>query len=89
MWMTEENSSFKIKLIDWEMVGIGSGPQELGQYIISHMDPMERKLFERELVERRTSKEKCCSWEFCWEEYKIGGVERWIWFLVYFIDLRL
>ena len=24
-------------------------------------------------------------WDYCWREYKIGGVERWIWFLVYFV----
>ena len=34
-----------------ENVGIGSGPQELGQFLISHMDPTLRKEVERELVE--------------------------------------
>merc|ERR1712232_734440 len=24
------------------------------------------------------------TWEECWKEYKVGGIERWLWFLVYF-----
>lgn len=27
---------YRIALIDWEVVGIGSGPQDIGQYMISH-----------------------------------------------------
>ena len=26
----------RVCFVDWEMVGFGSGPQELGQYLISH-----------------------------------------------------
>jgi thiamine kinase-like enzyme len=29
--------------VDWEMAGVGSGAQDLAQYLISHMDPAERK----------------------------------------------
>ena len=47
--MTKERDT--IKLLDWEMVGLGSGPQDLGQYVISNMDPVERKECERELIE--------------------------------------
>ena len=25
------------------------------------------------------------TWDECWKEYTIGGVERWLWFLVYFL----
>lgn len=89
MWMTDKQDS--IKFIDWEMVGLGSGPQELGQYVISNMDPLERKACERELVQVYYNELQshllgdCCSWDYCWQEYKIGGVERWLWFLVYFV----
>ena len=87
LWMTKESN--KIKLLDWEMVGLGSGPQDLGQYVISNMDPAERKRCERELIEaycqelRKHSID--CSFEYCWREYRVGGVERWLWFLVYFL----
>ena len=70
-------------------IGLGSGPQELGQYILSNMDPRERRECEEQLV--RNYYEKLVelgvpdfSWETCWSEYKIGGLERWIWFLAYF-----
>eukprot|EP00980_Cylindrotheca_fusiformis_P001772 scaffold405_cov132-Cylindrotheca_fusiformis.AAC.24 len=89
MWKTTRQDS--IKIIDWEMVGIGSGPQELGQYIISNMDPKERKECEREVVRayydelKSNQQGDLCSWDYCWQEYRIGGVERWLWFLVYFV----
>lgn len=28
-------------LIDWEVVGVGSGPQDIGQFLISHLEPSE------------------------------------------------
>jgi len=89
MWMTKERNS--IRFLDWEMVGLGSGPQDLGQYVISNMNPAERKVCEKELVEayfeelKRQNRAIGCSWEYCWQEYKVGGVERWLWFLVYFV----
>jgi len=92
MWMTGNEKSDAIKFVDWEMVGLGSGPQELGQYVISNMDPAERKACELELVQayygelkQHLPSDKVCSWEYCWQEYRVGGVERWLWFLVYFV----
>jgi len=89
MWMTKERNS--IRFLDWEMVGLGSGPQDLGQYVISNMNPAERKVCEKELVDayfeelKRQNQSIGCSWDYCWQEYKVGGVERWLWFLVYFV----
>jgi aminoglycoside phosphotransferase (APT) family kinase protein len=78
-----------VRLLDWEMVGLGSGPQDLGQYILSNMDPQERKACERELVQIYFDELQEAgvdvSWEYCWSEYVIGGLERWLWFLVYFV----
>ena len=48
---SEGSKDFKLLLLDWENVGIGSGPQEIGQYLISHMDPSLRAQVEREVVE--------------------------------------
>ena len=86
----EEGNLYDLKLLDWEMVGIGSGPQDLGQYILSNMDPLERRMCEQSLIATYHSElirlgVKDFSWEECWREYKIGGVERWLWFLVYFV----
>lgn len=79
-----------LRLLDWEMVGLGSGPQDLGQYILSNMDPSERRECEEQLIRNYYLKlvdelgVPNLSWEECWSEYKIGGLERWLWFLVYF-----
>lgn len=97
MWMIDNNDDNKsekdkgsIKLLDWEMVGLGSGPQDLGQYVLSNMDPAERRACEEDLIKSYFEKLKRCGvknvdWEYCWSEYKLGGLERWLWFLVYFV----
>ena len=97
MWMINNSnntsSGDEIRFLDWEMVGLGSGPQDLGQYILSNMDPAERRACEHDLVQAYFQELKRCdadnkidlSWEQCWREYKIGGLERWLWFLVYFV----
>lgn len=91
---TEGNGGVRdLRLLDWEMVGVGSGPQDLGQYILSNMDSAERRKCEEQLVRNYHHKlvnelgVPNFSWEECWSEYKIGGLERWLWFLVYFCRL--
>ena len=39
----------RVALLDWEMVGIGSGPQEIG-FMLSHYRPEERAKVERSMV---------------------------------------
>jgi len=96
MWITkdDDNDGIKkssIRFLDWEMVGLGSGLQDLGQYVISNMNPAERKENEYELVQAYFHELMSHNdsinlvFEQCWEEYKIGAVERWMWFLVYFV----
>lgn len=86
MWVVEDRS---VRLLDWEMCGIGSGPQDLGQYVLSNMEPSVRRANERRLVEayfeELTKSGVDIDWKYCWDEYRIGGVERWLWFLVYFL----
>ena len=62
----------------------------MGQYVISNMDPQERRDCEERLV--RSYYDELCllgvqnySFEECWKEYIVGGLERWLWFLVYFL----
>eukprot|EP00808_Paulinella_micropora_P004938 g19010.t1 len=80
-----------LRLIDFEMVGVGSGPQELGQFCISHMTPELRRSCERQLVKDyhtelaallRTS-QTAMSFEACFQEYAVGGAARWLWFVPY------
>ena len=88
-----ETKEAKSMLLDWEMVGVGSGPQELSQCLISHMKPSLRKELERELVQDyydtlvADEKVQNYSFEDCWEDYKSGGTERWIWLLTYLAAL--
>jgi hypothetical protein len=85
----------KLVLIDWEVVGVGSGPQDLAQYLISHTPADQRRATElslvREyhaaLVENLANRDGEARidypWEECWEDYVTGGVGRWVWLLVY------
>lgn len=78
-----------VRIIDWEMVGLGSGPQELGQYVLSNMDPTDRRDCEYTLIQNYYNElirlgVQDFTWDECWKEYTIGGIERWLWFLVYF-----
>ncbi len=77
----------------------GSGPQELGQFMISHCPPRERATIERAAVEAYfgelsslnplvlTSSSSSLSepWtmDHCWAEYVNGGLGRWLFFLPY------
>ena len=83
----------KVVFLDWELVGLGSGPQELGQYLTSHMDPVCRKECEEELVRDYYNhlvsvfpESKACTytWDECWSEYKAGCAERWMWLKAFY-----
>jgi hypothetical protein len=83
-------------VLDWEQVGVGSGPQDVAQYMISHTDPSQRKTMERELLHTRyynvliannPTIKTSFSFEDCYKEYVFGGLERWIWLLVYIANM--
>jgi len=88
MW----HPSGRVVLVDWEMAGVGSGAQELGQYLISNMEPALRRTCERglvrgyydELIKAGGDRIAGYTWDAAWREYRIGGLERWLWFLCYF-----
>eukprot|EP00727_Mastigamoeba_balamuthi_P011201 m51a1_g6703 hypothetical protein (484) ;mRNA; r:99589-101260 len=77
----------EVRFIDFELVGVGSGPQDLGQFAISHTEPAARRSFEAEavrayhqaLVDAGVSPQP--TFEECWAEYKSGGARRWVWLL--------
>lgn len=76
-----------IYFLDWEMVGIGSGPQDLAQFFISHVSSETRRICELKLLREyyealnETITNDRFSWEDCKRDYSHGGAERWIWLL--------
>jgi hypothetical protein len=78
-----------VRLIDWEACGLGSGPQDLGQFMISHTQPAERAKIEREALAAYYSELKAANPHIemtlgqCWDEYVAGGLARWLFFLPY------
>eukprot|EP00928_Gymnodinium_smaydae_P044690 TRINITY_DN2980_c0_g3_i1.p1 TRINITY_DN2980_c0_g3~~TRINITY_DN2980_c0_g3_i1.p1 ORF type:complete len:414 (-),score=57.02 TRINITY_DN2980_c0_g3_i1:95-1336(-) len=96
LWINQRTEHASMALIDFEMVGVGSPAQELGQYMVSHMPPDVRRSCERELV--KGYHEELCSnlrsrgltheadrftLDECWREYVMGGAGRWCWFVPY------
>lgn len=80
---------FALKVLDFEVIGIGSGTQDLGQYMISHSFPHVRRQHEGELLrhyhEVLTAKTRAGasvpSLEEIKREYVLGGLGRWVWLL--------
>ena len=77
----------EVLLVDWEAVGLGSGPQELGQFMISHAQPELRASIEKDAVAAYYAELKALNpligmtFEQCWNEYIMGGLGRWLFFL--------
>jgi hypothetical protein len=78
----------RLAVLDFEAVGLGSGPQELAQFLISHMAPAARRACEAPLLReyhdellRAGGARVALTWRACQEEYVAGGAERWVWLL--------
>ena len=89
MWIPGD-SDCKVRLFDWEMVSLGLGPQELGQYVISHLDlskhgvEVHRKLVQAYYEELTTINPEIlhsCSFDACMENFVYGGMRKWLWML--------
>lgn len=82
-----------VALLDWEVVGVGSGPQDLGQFMLSHVDPATRKEIERGAVEAyhaelvKLNPAVAMTMEECWREYIDGGLGRWLWLLPLLVSM--
>ena len=82
-------------ILDFEVVGLGSGAQDLAQYLISHMEPQQRRACEEALladyyahltgtagVEGAPAVPPTqYSYAQCQQDYVQGGVGRWVWML--------
>lgn len=85
-----------MRLVDWEVVGVGSGAQDIGQYMMSHMSPEARRSCEDRLLRGYYDKLQATiaacdavredrgeyTFEMCKREYVYGGVERWMFLLI-------
>lgn len=95
MWRIDvDEGSSHIALLDWEVVGIGTGAQDLGQYFISHSTPESRRELETLSLRTYYAELLLCgvsaveySWETCQADYITGGFERWVWLLSILTDL--
>jgi hypothetical protein len=72
-----------VAIFDWEMVGVGNGPQDLGQFVISHMDPKERRESEVKMLDAYYSALSIDDYprHQLTLDYAMGGACRWLWFL--------
>ena len=85
-------------LVDWEVVGVGSGPQDLGQFLISHTETTEAYeildevafVYHQTLQSTLDAFNKCSnrkqvvpSLEAIKREIVYGGIERWVWLFAY------
>jgi len=102
MWVGQRTPTARQCLIDFEMVGVGSNGQELGQYVISHVPPHLRRARAKEWVEtyhmalltalREHGKESEAAkytFDACFAEYVMGGAGRWVWFVPVLIAMGL
>ena len=82
MWM--KDASQKIRFFDWENVGWGSGPQELGYYFLTSVDPREfgkesqKKLlrsYHEELIKSNPQVAAHMDFDTCWNEFVYAGLQ--------------
>lgn len=84
LWVSDEQRNV---VIDWSEVGFGSGPTDIGQYVVSNLSPEFRRKDETqllqayyaELVSRGVNDH---SFEDCKRLYVLGATERWTCLLV-------
>jgi len=81
----------QIYLLDFEMMGVGMGATDLGQYMVSHLHPMLRKKHEATFIETYythlsaiigATASSAYTHEECFQDYVRGGVEKWMFLLV-------
>jgi thiamine kinase-like enzyme len=77
-------------LLDFEVVGLGGGAQDLAQYLISHASRADRQQHEeallRDYYDHLTQSGSAVSttnysYEQCRRDFVTGGVCRWVWLL--------
>jgi thiamine kinase-like enzyme len=82
----------KLTLLDFEVVGIDIGAVDVGQFMISHLAPDDRRLYEntvlnhyyKSLISNMSSEEDAEKYtqEQCYSDYVRGGSEKWIFYVI-------
>ena len=84
MWMPDDPVC-PLRILDWEMVGVGSGPQELGQFMIGFLDHERHGLdvhkylvsaYHKELLNANRNID--FTFEACFREFAVGGIRDWM-----------
>jgi hypothetical protein len=90
------DTDFSLTLLDWEACGVGCGPQDLGQFIISHCTAEMWRSFASEAIAAYRStlmdvltqlrgadlaEQLCPSLECIHADHIEGGLCRWAWLL--------
>ena len=97
MWLPDDPVC-RVRFLDWEIVSLDYGPQELGQYVIAAVDMSEYgvdaqsqwvKSYYEELVAINPSIENKCSFEACFNNFVIGGIRKWLIYLARFSTINL
>lgn len=81
MWFPPPSKN--VRIIDMEESGVGSGPQDLAQFMISHPTPEFRRSCEKNLLrkyfeELRSHGVSNYTFDDCLRDYTQGGSEKWI-----------
>ena len=93
---SKEDLAPRLILLDWEVVGIGSGPQDIGQFLISHLETHEAcdmleevvSVYRESLIDTLDAvnplqSAHVPSLQDLRREVVFGGLERWIWLFGY------
>lgn len=87
-------SSLDLSFIDWEMSGIGSGPQELAHFFICSTPPSTRRAIEKDLVAAYHTAlvkfgVKNYSFEDALSDYALNGMAKWLWILCVSVGMEI
>mmetsp|Transcript_37109 Transcript_37109/g.54567 ORF Transcript_37109/g.54567 Transcript_37109/m.54567 type:complete len:398 (+) Transcript_37109:145-1338(+) len=93
---SNELAALNLVLIDFEAVGVGCGPAEIAQFIISHMAPRVRRGCEEHLTEGYYNRLMSLmpegqkyTLEQCRADYIAAGTAKWIWLLCLLSNMGL
>lgn len=94
------NSDNELVVLDFELVGLGSGAQDLGQFLISHSSPADRERTELPFLQQYhaalttvlATKGVDTAVEYPFDtllrDYALHGAGKWIWLLVVMSDME-
>eukprot|EP01128_Nolandella_sp_AFSM9_P001909 TRINITY_DN12311_c0_g1_i1.p1 TRINITY_DN12311_c0_g1~~TRINITY_DN12311_c0_g1_i1.p1 ORF type:complete len:420 (-),score=108.87 TRINITY_DN12311_c0_g1_i1:66-1280(-) len=89
MWDKTAEDGKHVRLIDWQVVTVRAPSSDLGQFLISHMTPENRRACEKELVQHyhdalisKGVSAEAYPFDLCWSRYRMTGFRRWMFLLI-------